>query len=231
MIRWVAPLLLLVAVVAGAWSWQVLNAPITIVQVTGDLNDHERQAIRRAVSASLDRGLLGVRLAVVKDSIRRLSWPREVTVRRLWPAGLAIDVEKERAVARWGAGGYLSTQGAVIPGSASQDEAAQLPLLSSEVASPREAMEVYRVLSDVLAVHGEPIAVLRESELGEWQVQLQGGLSVALGRERLAERMQRFALVYARVLADRLDAVGYVDARYSNGVAVRWDPPLVAYKE
>jgi cell division septal protein FtsQ len=41
--------------------------------------------------------------------------------------------------------------------------------------------------------------------------------------------MHRFRLVYERALQDQLERVRYVDARYANGVAVRWEETLVAY--
>ena len=94
-------------------------------------------------------------------------------------------------------------------------------------------MEVYRLLSEALAPVGIEIAILSESELGEWVVELKAasepGPRVVLGRSDLAERMGRFVVVYGQVLRDQFDAVRYADARYANGVAVRWDEPLVAF--
>jgi len=94
------------------------------------------------------------------------------------------------------------------------------------------AMEVYRQLSDVLAVVGAEIATLSESALGGWVAELRAGGEqgprVILGRDQLVARMQRFVVVYGQVLRDELDAVRYADARYTNGVAVRWEDPLVA---
>ena len=55
------------------------------------------------------------------------------------------------------------------------------------------------------------------------------GPRVILGRDHLVARMERFVVVYGQVLQKQLDAVRYADARYANGVAVRWDEPLVAF--
>jgi cell division protein FtsQ len=230
-IKSVGPLILLLILVLSGLLWARLNQPIAMVRVTGDLNAYERQAIREAVSPSLDQGLLRLHLDAVKADIHRLSWPRHVTVRRLWPAGLAIAVDRERAVARWGAGGYLSTRGGIMPGPAAELESG-LPVLHCAAASPQDAMEVYRMLSDVLARAGLQVATLNESGLGEWAVELSingaVGPRVILGRDELVDRMERFVVVYAQVMRDQLDAVRYADARYANGVAVRWNDPLVA---
>lgn len=229
MVRWLAPLTLMALLGAVLTLAHHLNQPVGLVRVIGDLNAHERQAIREVVSPYLDQGLLRLRLDSIKSDLYRLSWPRTVSVRRLWPAGLSIHVDKQQALARWGAGGYLSSEGAVIP--AAGEDLAGLPELDCKRSTPSEAMDLYRLLSEALEPTGARIARLSESSLGEWSAELDTGPRVVLGRERLVERMQRFSVVYARVLRDQLEAVGYADARYANGVAVRWEPPLMAYKE
>ena len=236
MIRWLAPLLLL-CLVAGAYGlWTRLDQPISTVRVTGSLDAHEQAQIRQAVSQFADAGLLRLRLEAVRREIRRLSWPQHVTVRRLWPAGLAIDVVKQRRVARWGESAFVSTEGTVIP-RLGESVGAQLPLLACANASPQEAMEVFQLLSAALTPTGAEIAELNESALGEWTVLLRRGdevVQVLLGRERLAERLDRVLVVYGEVLTSQLQAVEYVDARYANGVAVRWQEqppaPLIAFK-
>ena len=42
--------------------------------------------------------------------------------------------------------------------------------------------------------------------------------------ERLLDRIHRFTLVHDQALSKRTEIVAQVDARYSNGVAVRWRP-------
>ena len=51
---------------------------------------------------------------------------------------------------------------------------------------------------------------------------LTDGVVVELGREQLAQRLQRFASLYAGPLRQEWENVKRVDLRYTNGVAVRW---------
>ena len=107
--------LLVVAVlaVAGA-SWTLLSEPIRAVRVEGPLTRGEQRAIRGVVTHALDRPLLSLDLDRVKKQIRSLSWPREVSIRRIWPAALLITVEKEAAVAIWGSEGFLTSDARVV---------------------------------------------------------------------------------------------------------------------
>jgi cell division protein FtsQ len=83
-------------------------------------------------------------------------------------------------------------------------------------------MEIYRLVQELASRSGLSVQSLSENALGEWRVGLADGLEVVLGAERLAERMQRFLFVHRFSLAQIGRQVEYVDARYANGVAVRW---------
>lgn len=224
---------LMALVLAGTGlAWVKLNQPVRTVRVVGELTPGEQNEIRTAIEASLGQGLLGINLASVQADIHSLSWPRKVTVRRAWPTALEIHVEKDLAVAVWGDAGYLTSDGRVMQ---FPDVAKGLPGFVCARSRPPEAMEVYGLLQQTLMNTNLQVSVLRESELGEWEVELDNGLRVLLGRQALADRMRRFSLAFEHELHDRFDMVRYVDARYANGVAVRWKEtlvaPLVAYEE
>lgn len=224
-----AVLLLGLLVAAAASVWRQLDRPIATVRVEGHLTAAEQMAIRHVVADNLEEGVLSLDMDRLRDRIRALSWPRSVKVRRLWPDGLTILVEKESVVAAWGDGGYLTTAGKVVrlaEGQAlveDQDAAGveSLPALISELSSPRRAMEVYQMLQSRVHRQGLTIVRLDENALGEWLMTFSGGMTVALGNEALAQRLGRFLTAYQRI-RERPEQIEYVDARYDNGVAVRW---------
>ncbi|MCZ6640618.1 MAG: cell division protein FtsQ/DivIB [Gammaproteobacteria bacterium] len=211
------PVVLLVG--AGA-AWIALNEPIRAVRVEGTLTHGEQRVIRDVVTHSLDQPLLSLDLNQVKQQIRSLSWPREVSVRKIWPATLLIIVEKEAPVARWGGDEFLTSDAKVVQ---LQQRDETLPGFDCHLSAPKEAMEVFQQLQDVLADYDLIIRKLEESASGEWQVTLHNGVTVMLGSERLLNRIHRFTKVYDQALSKRAD-IAHVDARYSNGVAVRWQP-------
>ncbi|MFP6815001.1 MAG: FtsQ-type POTRA domain-containing protein [Pseudomonadales bacterium] len=226
-VKAVSVIFALLVVFAGALVWVELNREIRSVRVDGELTVAEQLEIRRAVASSLGPGLLGIDLATVRNDIQELSWPRTVTIRRRWPAGLDIQVEKDHAVAAWGDEGFLTSDGRVIQ---FPDEPEGLPGFRCARSQPLQAMEVFGLLRKTLEGTELQISTLRESALGEWEVELDVGVRVVLGRHSLVERMRRFRLVHERVLQHRLSTVVYVDARYANGIAVRWEEALAAYE-
>jgi len=227
-IRSALAILMVLLVVGCASLWMELNQPIRTVRVVGDLTAGEQAEIRDSISDSMGQGLLGVDLASVRSDIYALSWPLAVTVRRRWPGSIEIRVEKDLAVAAWGDQGYLTSDGRVMQ---FPDEPAGLPRFRCARSGPHEAMEIYGLLKETLATTTMNISALNESALGEWEVELDNGMRVVLGGHALAERMRRFRLVFERALQGRQETVRYVDARYANGIAVRWKEALVAYED
>ena len=77
--------------------------------------------------------------------------------------------------------------------------------------------------------------VLQHAELGmkrvvlsprrAWQLELNSGAVVLLGREEMQQRLQRFVRFYPQMLSGQT-AVQQVDMRYPNGFALKWQKPL-----
>lgn len=212
--------------ISGAYLWHRLDQPVRVVRVEGAISQPEQQAIRDVVSESLTDGVLSIDLDAVAARILDLSWPREVRVRRLWPDGLLVQVQREPLVAAWGREAFLTSGGKVVRLAGHHEEA--LPVLSASLSTPVETMQTYLLLQEQLRPSGLVIHGLEENPLGEWLLTLDNGISVALGNRLLSERLQRFLLLYHRVLAERVPEPARVDARYENGLAVRMGDPAVA---
>ncbi len=213
---------IVLALVAAAFVYVLLamNGPVRVVQVTGDLSADERAEVRDAVVESISGSYMGLDLDRVMAGVLALSWPRDVKVRRTWPRGVSVAVTKEVFVARWGSGGVLNSSGQVI---VTPDQSVDaLPLIECADATGARAMQVFQLLSDVLAGRSLKVAAIRENEIGEWRVEFENQLSVEFGKDDLLGRLERFVRVYDGVLARRLEDVTSVDARYPNGVAVNW---------
>lgn len=221
MIRNVIAAVVVLALGVAGWSvWHQLDRPVRSVKVEGPLTAAEQAAIQAVVSERLDQGVLSLDLDELGQGIRALSWPRAVAVRRAWPDGLVIRVEKESVVAAWGDGGYLTSAGKVV---SMAEGGADVPTLSTSLAPPRRAMEVYQMLASRLATEDMRLARLDENALGEWRLTLERGITVELGNEALGERLDRFLTAWRRGLSARGEALAHVDTRYGNGLAVRWN--------
>lgn len=233
---------------AGLGAYIFLDRPVRVIEVSGELAAGEAGEVRAIIEETLqgmDHGepaagwagevyakisqaspgrLLSTDLAALRDQVLGLSWPRKVSIRRVWPDKILVGIERETVVAQWGDQGYLSPDGEVVR---TPDANGEMPHLRCALTGPKAALETFRHLRTLLAGsfpadEGLAITALTENALGEWRVQLANGVQAALGAESLHERMQRFLLAYRHLSRQGDEPLQHLDLRYSNGVAVRW---------
>ena len=68
------------------------------------------------------------------------------------------------------------------------------------------------------------LARLKLDERGAWELQLDNGVTLRLGRQHIDQRFDRFMQAASRVVAARAAEIAYVDLRYSSGFAIGWRP-------
>jgi cell division protein FtsQ len=130
-------------------------------------------------------------------------------------------VVEETAAARWGQSGLLNTRGQLFVREAAHVPA-ELPRLSGPDGTESQVAQRYLAAQGRMLEAGLRIAALRIDERGAWEMDLDSGVTVRLGRREVDERLERFIRTASPVIAHRLNDVSYVDMRYSNGFAIGW---------
>lgn len=205
---------------AGVRGYLALaERPVERITVTGSLEHTQAQAVKDTVQPALAGGFLRADLRLMQEQLEGLPWIFTATVRRQWPGTLAIHVEEQRPIARWGDDGFLNHVGEVFH-SARAEDVGNLPLLAGPEGSASELMATYRRLVELLAPLGLAVEEVTRDERGELAVTLAGGVRVMFGEEQFLERVQRFAVLYRTELAPRFGEVRRVDLRYAAGAAV-----------
>lgn len=214
-------------VLAGilGWLWSVLSDPRTLpfkaVQVDGSFKHVAANAVRDAAAPYLAGNFFTVDVDEVQRAVQALPWVRYAEVRRRWPDTVQIVVTEQAALAQWGADALVNDAGEVFqPPRASFPEA--LPVMQGPEGSGPLVTRTYREMSQILAPLQVSLARLVLDDRRAWQLELDNGMQVMLGRGEPHARLLRFARFYHRALQGQEAAVERVDLRYSNGFAVRW---------
>ncbi|MBY0575979.1 MAG: cell division protein FtsQ/DivIB [Gallionellaceae bacterium] len=158
----------------------------------------------------------------LRQSLEKLPWVRNVSIRREFPGSLAVQLEEHQALARWNDNALVNLQGEVFSAGSKQ----VLPGFIGQAGDSMEVTQNYAQFSRQLAVLNLRVAQLALSPRHAWQVRLNNGMVLELGREDMQQRLARFVLAYPYIAsrvqkADEKNAVKYVDLRYRNGFAVR----------
>jgi len=199
--------------------------PLREVVVAGNLDQVTRTQIEYATRSAVSGNFFTVDLDAVRGSFEKLPWVRHADVRRRWPAGLLLTIEEHSAVARWRqAGGdykLVNSFGEVFVAASE----ARLPTFSGPEGSAAEVLERHREFSQALAAIGRTAVAVDLSQREAWQLRLDDGLTVNLGRDEerhpVSERMRRFVAAYP-LIGERLHVrPAALDMRYPSGFALR----------
>ena len=211
---------LAVLLVLGAAALYAARQPafaLREVRIGNELKHVTREQIEDVVRREVRGGFFTINLATARAAFERLPWVRGVNVRRQWPARLDVVLEEHVPMARWGTAALVNTHGEVFQ--AAYD--GELPLFIGPEGAAREIAIQYRYFQRGLAAMGETPVQVQVTARRAWQVKLQGGLMLELGRENIEARFSRFVALHDRTIGRLERRIDYVDLRYANGFAVR----------
>lgn len=214
-------LLLAAATNTGLWLWEPANLPVKSVLIQGEMAHVSREALRQAVTPHVEDGFLRVDISTIRQAVEALPWVHHAAVRRKWPSTLMVEITEQRALARWGKEGLVNPEGGMFTATA-EGALATLPLLHGPTNSQKLLVESYREMQRMLKPVGLHIDRLELTQRRAWQLTLDNGITLLLGRKESYPRLLRFVRVYPRVLAKRTEQIKRIDLRYTNGFAVRW---------
>ncbi len=192
--------------------------PLKHVEIKGDLQHVTYQQVSYIVTREFKGNFFTLDLTQVGKGFQKLPWVRNVSVRRQWPDTLEVVLEEHVPLARWSAGGLVNTRGELFQAASSN----QLPVFGGPLGSAPEVTEQYaQFKTSLMPLKLKPMS-LTMTERRAWQLTLDSGLMLELGRDQAAARLDKFVRAYAATIARMPRPVANVDLRYPNGFAVRF---------
>lgn len=213
----VAVAALLVLYGCGHYLMHLPIFPLREIRVSGEVAHVTREQVEAVTARELRGNFFTVDLEQARAAFEKLPWVRGVAVRRHWPDRLEVAVEEHQPLARWGSTALVSARGEVFEAAVNS----RLPVFLGPEGTAAEIVARYAGFERVLAPTGKKIVQVRLSARRAWQLKLDDGMVLELGRESLEARFAVFVTAYARTFAQLRRPPTYVDLRYSNGFAVR----------
>jgi cell division protein FtsQ len=206
----------LVVALLGVGGWHgyhaLVSLPFERVVLAGDTSRLTRADIE-AFEASV-RDARSV--AAVQEAAKRIPWVRDAAVRRLYPEAIEVTLVNHQVLARWGDGALVSPRGEVF----TADYKEKAPRFRGPEGSALLVASEYALMSGVVAPLANPITELRLSARGAWQVVLESGLVLELGRGDVHPRLERFVAAWPQLAAKGVETQ-HADLRHANGFALR----------
>ncbi|MGI9251488.1 MAG: cell division protein FtsQ/DivIB [Pseudohongiellaceae bacterium] len=217
-------LLLAVVLVSVIWNQKSLrgfiNRPVTELVIINPVQRITPTELNNRVREHTNEGFFTLNLQAIKANIETHPWVHQASVKRVWPNAVAIEITEQVAIARWQDKQLMNPFGELFTPSA-MDESVSLPLLNGPNDARFKVMEQYKLLSQMLFPAGLRLTGLSYSNRGSWQLVLNDGIQVTVGREDVLHRVQRFVNFYQNLPVNDAPLIAEADLRYANGIAIK----------
>jgi cell division protein FtsQ len=207
------------SIAASGLSHLLQDVQIRQVQLQGDLRYLDAESLTRDLSIRFNGNYLETTLGQVISEVESHPWIAAASARRVWPDTLLIEITEQRPVAIYNDTQYLGLSGDLFEPPKPVNE--PLPRLYGALSETMQVYSHYGVFSDRLSDFSKVISVSRGHDMG-WQITLENGINVQLGRDDILGRLSRARDVLDRLDGEKLAKLQEIDARYDNGIALAW---------
>lgn len=222
-------------VLLGASLHALLRLPafdlryIEVVNFEGNPPQHlQADLLQRALQGQLSGNFFTASLPEWQRQFEQQPWVRRAAVERVWPGGMRVRVEEHHVLGSWNDNALLNIHGESFVANLGDVEPPALRF-QGPPDSERQVATRYAELRAWLAPLQQQIVRVSLSERYAWQVELDSGLIIDLGRDPgpgsvappIAERIGRLVRAMPAVQAHLGRTPEYIDLRYPNGFALR----------
>ena len=194
---------------------------LSVVELEAEPLNVNMAQIKAVLDSELNGNFFTADLEYLQKKIEGVPWVRSANVRRHVPWQLKVTLEEHVVLARWDKTTWVNHQGELFQAQISNKEISEkYPDFTGPPESAFEVTQMYFELNRLLLPLKQTISHISLSPRRAWQVRLQNGMLLDLGREKVMSRLARFVAVYPQSLAAVQGLVNYVDLRYPNGFAV-----------
>ncbi len=195
--------------------------PIHQVNVIGKFTNLDRGALRAVINQHLEGSWLTLAAADIRQSVLALPWVKQGSVRIVWPNTLEVEISERQAVARWGEGALLDSDGELFT-PANIDQFSAWPRFDGPANSQRRLLSAWQRLQVAFEVFQVALRRLRLLESGEWQMLTDGGGLLITDSNDPASVVITYGNALINAFGAELAAVARIDFRYTNGFAVTY---------
>lgn len=229
--RWSGGIFLLLVIVGisaliySTFSWMTdeQRLPLSHLMVEGDLHHISPKDVQTALANVPHMGTFMTQdVDELQTVLKTVPWVAQVSIRKQWPDLVKVYIVEHEASAIWNGNALLNQSGDVFNGRPG-DITENMVNLYGPDGSSQQVLDVWKLSSKKLAALGRTITSVVLNDRLAWQIILDNGIRLELGKDARDDRLNRFIKLYSR-LGDKAEQVSYIDLRYDTGAAVGWIP-------
>jgi len=194
--------------------------PVNTIKVAASYQHVSHKELETLLESYANYSFFLLPVTKLCKDLKTLAWVDEAHVERIWPDIVKVSLVEKIPIAIWN-NALMSEKGDIFnPGVVARDWS--LPELKGAANQMQQVLHVYQKMSKILTAYGLSIAKLTRRKNDAWELTLANGVTLRLGKQDLAHKLERFCKAYPAVFRDKLDTLASVDLRYPRGMAVQW---------
>ncbi|MBA2653959.1 MAG: FtsQ-type POTRA domain-containing protein [Gammaproteobacteria bacterium] len=171
------------------------------------------------------KGFFSTNMTALKKNILTEPFVDEVIIRRVWPDTLLVTLSESHLVASWGDDAAVNSRGEIMP--IKIDSSKNLPAFVGPESQAANILEQYTALTKYLSPLNLGINEITLSQRRSWQITLNNGIKILLGRKDIEDHLSAFITIYPKLKKIHGDNLQSIDLRHSNGFSVHLiQPPI-----
>ncbi|HEA25797.1 MAG TPA: FtsQ-type POTRA domain-containing protein, partial [Ectothiorhodospiraceae bacterium] len=178
--------------------------PINSVRIVSPIEYVSQNALKRVIEPLIGEGFFRIDVEHISAMIEVLPWVHRAAVRRVWPGQLVVNIEEQQPFSIWNDDALVNIDGIVFRPEQIDDSLAALPHFVGPEGTAKMMTEHFREFNDNVVLRDINIVRVDLSNRRAWQLELDNGLILNMGRNAVVKRLQRFAGVYAIDVKPRL---------------------------
>lgn len=202
----------------------LVNRPINEVEIEGNFRFIKKEAIHALIEGERKENFINANLTEIKHRVESVPWVESVNISRVWPDGILLKVQEQKAIARWGNIGFINQYGDIVK-TEQVEELTQLPVLYGSENMSQEITRTYMEVAELMSVNGINLHGLILDEKRSWTLRFNQDIELVLGRDDVIQKLRNFVYVYERKLKQQENNIEKIDLRYQSGLAVSWKTP------
>ncbi len=196
--------------------------PIRNVSVAGNFTHLSPSGLQERVSNVVRGGFFSVNVETIQEALLQEPWIQDVSVKRVWPDRITVTIREQTAIAQWGSDGLLNSEAEIFYPDRFTFPV-DLPAMTGPKNTNRLVLENFVRIQEILP-EGISLRQLSLSERRSWELQLNTGPVIRLGKFGIVTRMQRFLQHLPADGFSSMEQIQYIDMRYTNGFALLKKP-------
>ena len=224
-LRIVLKILFVAVFIFSFWeSWQFTkpkNFPINHVKVTATFEHIDPKFLQATIEPYLHNGFFYLNAFGLQHQLLKIPWIYTISVDRVWPDTLSINIIEQKAIAQWGENSLINAEGKIFS-PAIETFPQNTPILFGQDSQVQNILKCYLEAKPLLAPLNLTITQLVFSPYHYWQITLNPDMTIFLREQNPIDQLKLLLNVYNKVTVGHNNPPKSIDLRYNNGLAVRW---------